>query len=139
MMRREQVGFNKLTETIGKDFCLQYKDVSCFSTEEVPEGLYCFLGFDLHANERTLTLSSNLDEWDVYATCIVFDDNTVELRECKLPSNIHWIALNPSDQPTKEQATEIEEASRRPIQYTEDAPELTDEELSEFRPVKPHR
>ena len=47
------------------------------------------------------------------------------------------MTLNPGDQPTKEQLEEIQAASKRPIKFTEEAPELSDEELSEFRPVNP--
>lgn len=43
--------------------------------------------------------------------------------------------LNPGDQPTEEQLEEIKTASKRPITFTDDAPELTDEELAEFKPV----
>lgn len=45
--------------------------------------------------------------------------------------------LNPGDQPTKEQLEEIKVASKRPITFTEDAPELTDDELKEFKPADP--
>ena len=47
------------------------------------------------------------------------------------------MTLNPGDQPTKEQLEEIQAASKRPVKFTKDAPELSDEELSEFRPVNP--
>ena len=43
--------------------------------------------------------------------------------------------LSPGNQPTKEQLKEIEAAAKRPVKYTEDAPELTEKELSEFRPA----
>ncbi len=45
--------------------------------------------------------------------------------------------LNPGDQPTKEQLEEINAASKKPINFTDDAPELTDDELNEFRPANP--
>ena len=38
------------------------------------------------------------------------------------------------DRPTPEMLKEVEEAAKRPIKFTEDAPELTKEELSEFAP-----
>ena len=47
------------------------------------------------------------------------------------------MTLNPGDQPSKEQIEEIQAASKRPVKFTEDAPELSDEELSEFRPANP--
>jgi hypothetical protein len=36
---------------------------------------------------------------------------------------------------TTEQKARIDEAAKRPIKYTKDCPELTDEQLAEFRPV----
>ncbi|MBE5829243.1 MAG: hypothetical protein E7305_07250 [Butyrivibrio sp.] len=45
--------------------------------------------------------------------------------------------MNPGDQPTKEQLREIEAAAKRPVKFTEDAPKLTEKELSEFRPANP--
>ena len=36
---------------------------------------------------------------------------------------------------TAEQIIEIDEAAKRPINYTKDCPQLTDEQLAEFRPV----
>ena len=86
-MSREKDGFKKLVAVIGEDFCQKHKDVSCFSYENIDEGLFCFLGFDLHANERKITLTCDIDEWDVYATCIVTDNN-IEIKDCKLPANI---------------------------------------------------
>ena len=41
--------------------------------------------------------------------------------------------INHGDQPTKEQLKEIEAAAKRPVKFSEDAPELTEKELSEFR------
>ena len=38
------------------------------------------------------------------------------------------------DQPTPEMLKEVEEAAKRPVRYTEDAPKLSKEELEEFRP-----
>jgi hypothetical protein len=34
-----------------------------------------------------------------------------------------------------EQVAELDEAAKRPIVYDEDCPQLTDEQLAEFRPV----
>ena len=47
------------------------------------------------------------------------------------------ITLNPGDQPTKEQLKEIQAAAARPVIFTNDAPKLTDKELTEFKPVNP--
>ncbi|MBO7348330.1 MAG: BrnA antitoxin family protein [Spirochaetales bacterium] len=38
------------------------------------------------------------------------------------------------DQPTPEALREVEEAAKRPVKYTKDAPKLSKEELEEFRP-----
>ena len=51
---------------------------------------------------------------------------------------IKQMIMNPGVQPTKEQLEEIRVAAKRPITYTEDAPELTDEQLSEFKPANPN-
>jgi hypothetical protein len=37
--------------------------------------------------------------------------------------------------PTPEQLARLKEAAKRPIVYTEDCPEPTDEQLAEFHPV----
>lgn len=47
------------------------------------------------------------------------------------------MTLTDGARPTDEQITEIEEAAKRDIVYTEDAPELTDDQLSEFIPANP--
>ncbi|MBQ7584231.1 MAG: BrnA antitoxin family protein [Lachnospiraceae bacterium] len=47
------------------------------------------------------------------------------------------MTLNHGDQPAKEQIEEIQSASKKPVKFTDDAPELTDEELSEFKPANP--
>ena len=41
--------------------------------------------------------------------------------------------------PTPEQIAEIRALKDRPIVFDEDCPELTDEELKQFRPVNPNR
>ncbi len=47
------------------------------------------------------------------------------------------MTLNRGDQPSEEQLEEIREAAGNPINFTDDAPELTDAELAEFRPANP--
>lgn len=47
------------------------------------------------------------------------------------------MTLNPGDRPDKEQIEEIRAASGKPVVFTEDAPELTEKELSEFKPANP--
>ncbi len=47
------------------------------------------------------------------------------------------MTLNPGDQPTNEQLEEIKAASQKPIKFTDDAPELTNDELAEFKPANP--
>ena len=46
------------------------------------------------------------------------------------------MTLDPGDQLTNKQMQEIQEASQKPIKYTDDVPELTDKELAEFKPVR---
>ncbi len=43
--------------------------------------------------------------------------------------------MNPGDRPTKEQFEEIRNAANKDVVFTEDAPELTAGELTEFRPA----
>ena len=43
--------------------------------------------------------------------------------------------LSIGEKPTKKQIAEIRAASNRPVKYTNDAPKLTAEELSEFKKV----
>ncbi|MBO4374906.1 MAG: BrnA antitoxin family protein [Lachnospiraceae bacterium] len=45
--------------------------------------------------------------------------------------------LNPGDRPDKKQLKEIQAASERSIHFTDDAPRLSEKELSEFRPANP--
>lgn len=46
------------------------------------------------------------------------------------------MTLDSGDRLTNEQMQEIQDASQKPIEFTDDAPELTDKELTEFNPVK---
>ena len=85
MTEKERIGYLKLVETIGREYCLQHKDTACFCAQELEKGLYCFLGIDLHADERELCLSASMSDWDIYATCYVLDNNDVVLDECRLP------------------------------------------------------
>ena len=45
--------------------------------------------------------------------------------------------LNPGDRPDKKQLKETQAASERSIHFTDDAPRLSEKELSEFRPANP--
>ena len=42
-----------------------------------------------------------------------------------------------NQKPTPEQLSRIREAAKRPIVFDEDCPEMTDEQLRQFRPVHP--
>ena len=46
--------------------------------------------------------------------------------------------LTPTSQPTKEELAELKAAESKPIMFSEDAPELTEKELAEFKPVNPN-
>ena len=48
-------------------------------------------------------------------------------------------SITKDQKPTPEQITEIREAARRPIVFDEDCPEMTEEQLRQFKPVHPHR
>lgn len=43
MTEKERIGYLKLVETIGREYCLQHKDTACFCAQELEKGLYCFL------------------------------------------------------------------------------------------------
>ena len=45
--------------------------------------------------------------------------------------------LKPGQKPTPEQIARIREAAKRPIVYDEDCPEMTDEQLRQFKRVNP--
>jgi hypothetical protein len=83
-MEKKKIGFNRLVEVIGKEFFEAHKADAVFGYGDEDMGLYCFLGIDLHPELRTLCLSCDIDEWDVYATCFV-TDNDVIMDKCKLP------------------------------------------------------
>ena len=45
--------------------------------------------------------------------------------------------LLPGQKPTPEQIARIREAAKYPIVYDEDCPEMTEEQLKQFKPVNP--
>lgn len=53
--------------------------------------------------------------------------------------NMVYRIIYPGQKPTPEQIEEIRALKNRPIVFDEDCPELTDEELKEFRRVNPRR
>lgn len=85
-MDREKIGFDFLVNTIGRDFVKAHKDAAIFSHGEEEQGLFCFLGIDLHPETRQLCLSARMDEWDIYASCYVLNDGKVVMDECRLPT-----------------------------------------------------
>jgi hypothetical protein len=46
-----------------------------------------------------------------------------------------YSTLRAGDQPTAEDLEQIEQATHFPITFTADAPQLTDQQLAEFKPV----
>lgn len=84
-MNRKKIGFEKLVNIIGKDFFEMHKNAAVFSSEETDNGLFCFLGIDLHPEKANLCLSCSIDVWDIYASCYVKDENNIVLAECRLP------------------------------------------------------
>ena len=51
-----------------------------------------------------------------------------------VPAN-NKVESNKNDKKTKEQKKKLDELETRPVEFDEDCPELTDEQLSEFRRV----
>ena len=83
-MSKKKIGFNFLVKTIGEEFFKEHQDTAVFSSEEFDEGLFCFLGIDLHPERAQLTLSASLNDWDVYATCYVKENDKIVLDQCRL-------------------------------------------------------
>ena len=85
-MSKKKRGLNKLIEVIWEKFCREHQEGAIFSCDETEgeRGLYCFLGIDLHPEDAKITLSASLDNWDIYATCYVTDDDVI-LDKYKLP------------------------------------------------------
>ena len=48
-------------------------------------------------------------------------------------------SITKDQKPTPEQIAEIREAAKRPIVYDEDCPEMTEEQLRQFKRVYPRR
>ena len=58
-----------------------------FSCGETEQGLFCFLGISTVEYESDhLSLKSNVDDWEYYASCYVLSDNKVKMDKCKLPA-----------------------------------------------------
>ena len=53
--------------------------------------------------------------------------------------NMVYRIIYPGQKPTPEQLEEIRALKNRPIVFDEDCPELTDEELKQFKRVNPRR
>lgn len=90
LKKLEKTAIDALVNAIGRDFVRRHKDASVFSIqqpedeEDIKNGLDCFLGIDLHPESRQLCLSGRMEDWDIYASGLVFDDR-FELGECRLP------------------------------------------------------
>ena len=85
IMNKKKQGFLYLKNIIGEAFFEKHKDSAVFSSQNIEEGLFCFLGIDLHPENTKLCLSASLQDWDIFATCIV-KDNDIICSECRLPS-----------------------------------------------------
>lgn len=46
--------------------------------------------------------------------------------------------ITENQKPTPEQIARIREAAKHPIVFDEDCPEMTEEQLRQFKPVNPH-
>lgn len=51
-MDKKRRGFEKLISVIGIDFFNDHRDRACFSCGDTEQGLYCFLGIDLHPQKQ---------------------------------------------------------------------------------------
>lgn len=83
-MDNKKIGFRALVRSIGEQFFTEHKDNAVFSYGEEDKGLYCFLGISLHPNSKINGLSASIDDWDIYASCYVIN-NEVIMDKCKLP------------------------------------------------------
>lgn len=83
-MDNKKIGFKALVKAIGENYFEQHKENAVFSWGEEDKGLYCFLGINLHPINEKITLSCPLDDWDIYASCYVIN-NEVIMDKCKLP------------------------------------------------------
>ncbi len=83
-MSKKKRGLKKLIEIMGEQFVKEHEDSAVFSYGETKKGLHCFLGISLHPENARVTLSASLDDWDIYATCYVTDDDVI-VDKCKLP------------------------------------------------------
>jgi hypothetical protein len=84
LRNKRKLGFEALVNAIGKEFVNDYQDSACFSYGDTERGLFCFLGIDLHPENAKCTLSADIDDWDIYATCYVTDKDII-MDKCKLP------------------------------------------------------
>ncbi|GEM_PF-4581020 len=84
-MNNQEIGFRALVEAIGIDFYRSHKEKAVFSWGEEDEGLYCFLGIDLHPERHGATLSAQMTDWDYYASCYVSENGAVTMDDCRLP------------------------------------------------------
>ena len=46
-----------------------------------------------------------------------------------------YYTIKPGQKPTKKQIKEVQEASKRPIEFDEDCPELTAEQIAQFKKI----
>ncbi len=83
-MDKKKRGFTKLIELIGEDFYKKNENNAVFCWGEEEKGLFCFLGIDLHPENKGITLSANMEEWDIFASCFVTDTDII-IDKCRLP------------------------------------------------------
>lgn len=82
-MNNIEIGKEACIERIGREFVDLHRDTACFSTQEMDDRtVFCFLGIDLHADDRKACLT-NEKNWDVYASCYV-RDGVVEMSDCSV-------------------------------------------------------
>lgn len=68
-MSKEKIGFRALVKVIGEQFFKEHENNAVFSYGEEDQGLFCFLGINLHPSNELNGLSASIDDWDIYASC----------------------------------------------------------------------
>ncbi|MCQ2549936.1 MAG: hypothetical protein MJ134_07835 [Lachnospiraceae bacterium] len=83
-MSKEKIGFQTLVKTIGEQFFREHESSAVYSYGEEDQGLFCFLGIDLHPSFELNGLSAKMDDWDIYASCYVTETQVI-MDKCRLP------------------------------------------------------
>lgn len=83
-MSKEKIGFQTLVNVIGERFFREHEDNAVYSYGEEEQGLYCFLGINLHPSSKINGLSASAEDWDIFASCYVTETQVI-MDKCRLP------------------------------------------------------